>query len=65
MLIEAEAQGKHFKVILQNAETIRLVTKEGHKSIVDLEPGDELLIRIEEGGRHFGTLVKEETVIEE
>jgi len=64
MLVEAEAQGKRVKAILQNAETIRLVTKDGHKSVVDLKPGDTLLVRLEEGGRHFGTLVKEETVIE-
>jgi 3-dehydroquinate synthase II len=64
MLVEAEAQGKKFKVILQNAETIRLITRDGHKSVVDLKPGDTLLVRLEEGGRHFGTLVKEETVIE-
>ena len=64
LLIEAEYEGKRIKTIVQNAETIRLVTKEGHKSIADLKPGDEVLVQIEEGGRHLGTLVKEETVIE-
>ena len=34
------------------------------KSIAKLNPGDEILVHIEEGGRHFGTLVKEERVIE-
>ncbi len=64
MLIEAEHGGKRIKTIVQNAETIRVVTKEGHKSIADLKPGDEVLVHMEEGGRHFGTLVKEETVVE-
>ncbi len=64
MLIEAEHEGKRIKTIVQNAETIRVVTKEGHKSVADLKLGDEVLVHIEEGGRHFGTLVKEETVIE-
>jgi len=64
MLIEAEHKGKRIKTIVQNAETIRLVTKEGHKSVADLKQGDEVLLHVEEGGRHFGTLVKEETVIE-
>jgi len=64
MLIEAEHGGKRIKTIVQNAETIRIVTKEGHKSIADLKPGDEVLVHVEEGGRHFGTLVKEETVVE-
>src|SRR5208282_5408094 len=30
----------------------------------ELKAGDDVLIRIEEGGRHFGTLVANETVIE-
>lgn len=64
LLIEAKCEGKRIKVILQNAETIRVVTKKGHKSITELNPGDEILVHIEEGGRHFGTLVKEERVIE-
>jgi len=64
ILVEAEYNNENLKVILQNAETIRLVTKEGSKSIAELKAGDEVLIRFEKGGRHFGTLVKEETVIE-
>ncbi|MEM4650081.1 MAG: 3-dehydroquinate synthase II, partial [Candidatus Bathyarchaeia archaeon] len=64
ILVEAEYNNETFKVVLQNAETIRLVTKNSSKSIAELKPGDEVLIRFEKGGRHFGTLVKEETVIE-
>ena len=62
--IEAEREGKRIKTIVQNAETIRLVTPSGSKSIAELKPGDEVLAHTIEGGRHFGTLVKEETVIE-
>jgi 3-dehydroquinate synthase II len=64
LLIEAEYKGKRLKTIAQNAETIRVVTPEGSKSVTDLEKGDKILARVEEGGRHFGTLVKEEAVIE-
>lgn len=64
VLVEAEYGGKRIKTIVQNAETIRLVTEEGSKSIAKLKPGDKLLAHVVEGGRHFGTLVKEETVIE-
>jgi len=64
ILVEAEYNNESFKVVLQNAETIRLVTKESSKSVAELKLGDEVLIRFEKGGRHFGTLVKEETVIE-
>jgi len=64
LMIEAECQGKMVKTILQNAETIRVVTEDGSKSVKDLAADDMVLIRFEEGGRHFGTLVKEEKVIE-
>ncbi len=64
VLVEAEYDGKRIKTIVQNAETVRLVTKENSKSVANLKVGDKVLAHIVEGGRHFGTLVKEETVIE-
>ncbi|MCD6530779.1 3-dehydroquinate synthase II [Candidatus Bathyarchaeota archaeon] len=64
MLIEAEHEGRRLKVILQNAETIRVVTPEGSKSVTDLTEGDEVLLYVQKGGRHFGMLVEEERVIE-
>ena len=64
MIIEAKCEGKLIKIILQNAETIRLVTEDESKSVKDLAEGDNVLVHLEEGGRHFGTLVKEEKVIE-
>lgn len=64
VLIEAEHEGRTFKTILQNAETIRLVSPEGSIPVTELKKGDTVLAYISEGGRHFGTLVKEETVVE-
>lgn len=64
ILIEAEHDGKRYKTITQNAETIRLVTINGSTAVTDLNPGDKVLAYVLEGGRHFGTLVKEERVIE-
>jgi 3-dehydroquinate synthase II len=63
-LIEAEANGRTFSIIVQNAETVRLVSENGSKSVSELKPGHDVLVRIEEGGRHFGTLVEDEMVIE-
>jgi 3-dehydroquinate synthase II len=60
MLVEAEADGKRIKSLLQNAETIRLTSKDGKAlSVAQLKKGDEVLGYIEEGGRHFGMAVKE------
>lgn len=64
ILVEARWQGRKLKTILQNAETIRLMTREGSKSVTELKTGDSILVRIEEGGRHFGYLVAEESIIE-
>lgn len=64
VLIEVEKEGKKAKVILQNAETIRLVQKDGSKPVTELKKGDKVLALFSKGGRHFGTLVKEEMVIE-
>jgi 3-dehydroquinate synthase II len=65
ILIEAEAEGKRIKTILQNAETIRLVTKNNSIPVTELKANDEVLVHMTKGGgRHFGVAVDEETVIE-
>jgi len=65
LLIEAEAEGSRIKVILQNAETIRLVTVKGSKPVTELKAEDEVLVHLAaRGGRHFGVSVAEERVIE-
>ncbi len=65
ILIEAEVEGKKIKTVLQNAETIRLVTPKGSTPVTELKPGDEVLVHVAaKGGRHFGVSVPEEKVIE-
>ncbi len=60
ILIEAEAEGVPISLVLQNAETIRLVSPEGQAiSITNLAPGDKVLCHIEKAGRHFGMQVDE------
>ena len=64
MLIEAEAEGSPISLVMQNAETIRLVDPDGNAiSVTDLKPGDKVLAHIEKAGRHFGMKV-DETLIE-
>jgi 3-dehydroquinate synthase II len=65
ILIEAQADDTKIKTILQNAETIRLVTPKASKPVTELKPNDEVLVHLAaKGGRHFGVSVPEETVIE-
>jgi 3-dehydroquinate synthase II len=60
ILIKAVVDGEEGTVILQNAETIKLVNPEGkHVSVSVLKPGDEVLVWIGEKARHFGVGVKE------
>jgi len=64
MFIEAQAEGQPIHLVLQNAETIRLVSPDGKAtSVTSLKPGDSVLVHIEKSGRHFGMKV-EETLIE-
>lgn len=52
-------------VFLQNAETIRLTRPGGEPvSVVELKPGDKVLTKLDEAGRHFGMRVAE-TIAEE
>jgi 3-dehydroquinate synthase II len=65
ILIEAQANETEIKTILQNAETIRVVTPKASKPVTELKPNDEVLVYLAaKGGRHFGVSVPEETVIE-
>jgi len=64
MLIEAQAASMPVSLVLQNAETIRLVDPQGKAvSVTSLKPGDKILAHVEKSGRHFGMKV-EETLIE-
>ncbi len=63
LLVEAERDGEIYKTLLQNAETINLVGKDGGPiSVTKLKPGDEVLVFIERTGRHFGMKVDESLI---
>lgn len=62
LLIEAEVDGLSGCVILQNAETIRLVGPEGPISVVNLQVGDKVKAYLDSAGRHFGMKIKEEII---
>jgi 3-dehydroquinate synthase II len=60
LLVEAEGKFGKSGVILQNAETVRLVKPGGEAvSVAALAVGDRILGHFEEGGRHFGMPVNE------
>ena len=61
LLVEAAIGEKKGAVFLQNAETIRLTAPDGTPiSVVSLKPGDKVLCRTDEAGRHFGMRIKED-----
>ncbi len=61
LLISAKCGDREGEVILQNAETIRLVKEDGSPvSVVSLREGDKVLVKIDDVGRHFGMRIKEE-----
>ena len=61
LLISAEFEGHQGSVILQNAETIRLVGADNRPvSVVQLQVGDQVMCRADEAGRHFGMRIQED-----
>ncbi len=64
LLVEAMVDDYIIKTILQNAETIKLVGKDGKPiSVAVLKEGDEVMVNYEDTARHFGMKI-EETIIE-
>jgi len=61
LMVRAEtASGKEHSVVLQNAETVRLVDPGGEAlSVARISPGDLVLLAEEAAGRHFGVAVEE------
>ncbi|HOV51394.1 MAG TPA: 3-dehydroquinate synthase II, partial [Methanothrix sp.] len=63
ILIEAEAKGERISTLLQNAETIKLVSPQGRPvSVTELKEGDEVLVHLEKSARHFGMKIEESIV---
>ena len=60
LLICAEVDGREVGLVMQNAETVRLMRPDGSAlSVAAAKPGDEVLAHLTEGGRHFGMKVDE------
>ncbi|MUV60540.1 3-dehydroquinate synthase II [Halobacterium sp. CBA1126] len=61
--VEVETEdGDRIETLLQNAETIKVSTSEGRTAVTDLEAGDEVLVYLQEGGRHFGESIEERII---
>jgi len=59
LMVAATDGQREYTVMLQNAETIKMVGREGAKSVTKVVPGDVLLAKIDTGGRHFGMAIDE------
>jgi len=63
VLVEVESGSRRFNAILQNAETVCLVSNGSPVSIVDIRVGDPAAVWVSEGeGRHFGKSIKENII---
>jgi 3-dehydroquinate synthase II len=62
--VQAETEaGDRIETLLQNAETIKVHTRDGRTAVTDLEVGDEILVHYEDTATHFGEKI-EESIIE-
>ena len=63
MMIEAENDGQKIRTLVQNAETIRLVSDKGEPlSVADIKVGDKILAYFTDGARHFGRAIEEQII---
>ena len=56
------AAGDRIETLLQNAETIKVATRDGPRAVTELAAGDEVRVYHEETARHFGEAVEERIV---
>jgi 3-dehydroquinate synthase II len=61
--LDVDGETDRIETLLQNAETIKVHTRDGRTAVTDLEAGDEVLVYYEDTARHFGEAV-EESIIE-
>jgi len=57
--VGVDVEDDHVETLLQNAETIKVATREGRTAVTDLEVGDEIKLYYEPTARHFGEAVEE------
>ncbi|WP_290819177.1 3-dehydroquinate synthase II [Halovivax sp.] len=60
--IETEEGTDRVETLLQNAETIKVHTRDGRRAVTDLGVGDEVLLYYEPVARHFGEAVEERII---
>jgi 3-dehydroquinate synthase II len=61
--IKTEETVDRIETLLQNAETVKVETRNGPKAVTSLSVGDEVLVYYENSARHFGESI-EESIIE-
>lgn len=59
ILIRIIFQEKEFPIVLQDAETVRLMTRDGSIRVDKIKEGDRILASLNTAGRHFGMAVGE------
>lgn len=64
LMIEAEYEETKIRTLVQNAETIRLVTADKKQpiSVSKLKVGDKVLVYFSHGARHFGMAIEEQII---
>jgi 3-dehydroquinate synthase II len=60
--VAVDVDGDHVETLLQNAETVKVATREGRTAVTDLSAGDEVRLFYEPTARHFGEAVEERII---
>ncbi|MCY3414853.1 MAG: 3-dehydroquinate synthase II [Candidatus Heimdallarchaeota archaeon] len=60
IMVQVMYEGRDYPIILQDAETVKVMTKSSSVRVDKLVKGDKILISVLESGRHFGMAVDEQ-----
>ena len=67
LLVSAEYKDEEISIVMQNAETIKLLKYHDGKaittSVIKLKPGNGILAYVQSAGRHFGMKIEETIVV--
>jgi 3-dehydroquinate synthase II len=60
--VAIDVDGDRVETMLQNAETVKVATREGRTAVTDLSAGDDVRLFYEPTARHFGEAVEERII---
>lgn len=59
IMVKVDFEGKDYPILLQDAETVKVLNLQESKRVDQLKKGDKILCYVSKSGRHFGMAINE------